>query len=419
MLPLRVRIGLVSVALLALVACTTSNWKIVPPVAKEHDAKAAASGVNAFAVDLYAQLRAQDGNLIVSPYSISTSLAMTATGAQGNTRAEMEKVLHLPPGGKVGPAYRAMTDGTNGSTWLGGKSHAKYSELHVANSLWLQQGDTWKKEFLATTKDDFGATLSGYDFVRDANEGRKRINKWAEDRTQSRIKDLVPEGALDANTRLVLANAIYFKANWASQFKKDDTREDNFALANGQTVRVPLMNQTGKFWLEERAGFQVLKLPYAGGATAMYVLLPWAKEPLAGLEQKLTAQNLEMWTRVSDKQQLEDVKVALPKFKFTVPTELAGVLHQMGMRDAFDPARANFAGMTERADGLHISRVIHKAFIETDEVGTEAAAATATVMSFRAAPSEKTFRADRPFLFVIKHEQTGAVLFMGRVANPS
>ncbi|MBM3981685.1 MAG: serpin family protein [Planctomycetes bacterium] len=417
---LRVRVGLVALGLGAVAACTLPGGKLLPPrESASRDAKVASDGLTAFSADLYGHLRAKDGNVIVSPYSISAALAMTASGAQGNTRAELEQVLHLPPGAKVGPAYRAMADGTTADSWLGvGKLTAKQSELRVANSLWLQQGDSWKKDFLAVARDDFGAMLSGHDFVRDAEGGRKRINSWVSGQTRDHIKELVPQGALDANTRLVLANAIYFKANWATQFKKEETRADDFALAGGQKVKAALMHQTGAFWLEERAGFQVLRLPYAGGATAMYVLLPWANEELAALEPKLTAQNLAMWTYPTTKP-LEDVKVSLPKFKFAVPTDLLAVLQTMGVRDAFDPARANFAGMTDRAAGLHVTRVIHKAFIETDEAGTEAAASTAVVMSLRSTPQVKEFRADRPFLFVIKHEATGAILFMGRVSDPT
>jgi serpin B len=390
--------------------------KLLPPrESASRDAKAATEALTAFSADLYGQLRAKDGNVIVSPYSISAALALTASGAQGTTRAEMEKVLHLPPGAKVGPAYRAMVPGTSPFA-----QHSKMPkhELHVANSLWLQQGESWKKDFLAVARDDFGATLSGADFVRDAEGGRARINSWVAGQTRDHIKELLPEGTLNANTRLVVANAIYFKANWATQFKKEDTRTEDFARPDGQKVKAALMHQTGKFWLEERAGFQVLRLPYAGGATAMYVLLPSANEQLAALEQKLTAQNLAMWTYPTNKP-LEEVKVSLPKFKFAVPTDLLAVLQKMGVHDAFNPARANFAGMIDRAEGLYVSRVIHKAFIETDEVGTEAAASTAVVMSLRSMPQTKEFRADRPFLFVIRHEATGAILFMGRVSDPT
>jgi serpin B len=423
---LRLRFVLVPVALLAVIACTQPPIVLPsrdarPTAEAERDAKLVAGSVNAFAADLYAQLRTENGNLIVSPYSISAALALTAAGAQGNTRVEMEKVLHLPPGVKVGPAYDAMTSGMNTNRWTEGKLTKITSELRVANSLWLQKGDGWKKEYLAVAQNDFRAMLSGADFVGDPEGARGRVNKWVESQTHDKIKDLVPAGAVDPNTRLVLANAIYFKAHWAAQFKKEDTKIEDFTLASGQKVRAPLMYQRGEFRLWETDAFQVLKLPYQGAAS-MCVLLPRAPNGLPALEQQLNKENLAEWTAVMNGP--GPVNVWLPKFKFAVPMELAGTLQKMGLSEAFVPGKANFQGMSDHSQGLSISRVIHKAFVETDEVGTEAAAATAVTMALVSVAQPppvpvRDFRADRPFLFVIKHEPSGAVLFMGRVTDPT
>ena len=433
MLPLRFRFALLAVALLTLVACTLPSdgrrpWEHKEPRDRDDapnppdapaGAKAAAGSVNAFAADLYAQLRAENGNLIVSPYSIAVALAMTGAGATGNTAAELDKVLHLPVKEKVSDlqAFKEMTASV--TTPPRGAKHKP--ELSVANSLWLEQSHPWKQAFLVIARDHYRAGLFEANFRGNSEGARGSINRWVEKETHSRIKDLVPAGALDGNTKAVLANAIYFKARWAAAFKKEDTKPEDFTLASGQKVQTPLMFQQGNFRLWDTDTFQMLKVPYDGKATSMYVLLPKKHDGLPALERQLTPATLAEWTTVMSGGK---VNVWLPRFKFTVPTELAGVLQQMGVKDAFDPGRANFAGMTDHPQGLYISRVLHKAFVETDEVGTEAAAATAVVMTLRAVaqPPEipvQNFRADHPFLFVIKHEPTGAVLFMGRVTDPT
>lgn len=223
------------------------------------------------------------------------------------------------------------------------------------------------------------------------------------------------------DTRAVLVNAIYFKARWADPFEKGDTKPEDFTLTSGQKVRAPLMYQRRHFELYESDELQSLKLAYDGATTSMYVLLPRKSGGLPALERQLTAENLVKWTSGVNQQ---EVKVWLPRFKLTVPTELANVLQKMGIHDAFNRSKANFRGMTEHPDGLYITNVVHKAFVELDEVGTEAAAATAVVMLAGGAPPlappppVKEFRADHPFVFVIKHEPTGAILFMGRVLDP-
>jgi serpin B len=417
----RVRLALPAALLVAPAACLPLTPRTDPPVAPTAaggDAREAVASVNAFGADLYARLRAADGNLIVSPYSVGTALAMTALGARDNTREEMRTVLHLPAGDTFGKAYGAMTESV-----LRSPPGAKHRpELSVANSLWLQKGHPFKKEYLARARDDFRASLFETDFA-DAGTASRRINRWVEKETRDRIKDLLSADALGGDTQMVLANAIYFKAHWAAPFKKENTRPEDFTLTGGQKVKAPTMYEQSNFSLLESDSLQVLRLPYDGLATSMYVLLPRTAAGLAALEQQLTAENLTKWA--AGGAGVEEVRVWLPRFKFTVPTELAGTLEKMGMADAFNRSRSNFTGMTDHPQGLVINRVTHKAFVELDEVGTEAAAATAVVMGLAMAapplpkPPPKEFRADHPFLFVIKHEPTGAVLFMGRVLDPT
>jgi serpin B len=421
MRPLRVRTVLAGLALLAVVACTVPTSPFTPPPSLRDvvNAGEAAQGVNAFAADLYAHLRDKPGNLIVSPYSISTALALTAAGAGGATRDEMHRVLHLPEPEKLGPDFRALTAGVAAAP----HDPRHRPELSVANSLWVQGGHRWRKDYLARAREDFHAGLFDAEFEGHPEAARGRVNRWVEKETRDRIQELVPAGALDRDTRLVLASAIYFKARWMAEFKEGDTRPEDFTLADGRKVRAPLMHQRGAFVLRASDDFQVLRLPYHGDA-AMYVFLPRTHDGLPALERKLGAKELDLWAAPA-KGGAQEVQVWLPRFKFAAPTELGGVLKEMGVREAFDPQRANFRGMTDHPQGLCVTRVLHKAFVETDEAGTEAAAATAVVMSLAtAAPGQPArgvaeFRADRPFLFVIRHETTGAVLFIGRVKDPT
>lgn len=425
MLSLRLRIACVSASLFTVVACTLPPSPFTPPPSTDAtavDAKAAkeaADGVNVFAAELYAHLRAEDDNLLISPYSINTALAMTASGAQGTTRDEMQKVLHLPAPEKLGPAFHAMTTSVTAPP----RSAKHKPELSVANSLWMQKGHPWKKDFLTHAQNDFRAALAEVNF-RDSEAVRQRINRWVEKETHNRIKELVPPASISFLTRMVLVNAIYFKAHWAEAFKKENTSPAAFTLLNGRKIQVQTMYQQSAFSLLEDDRLQVLKLPYDGQTTSMYVILPRKADDLSTFEKELTGSNLMQWTQSESKVPPEQVKVWLPKFKFTVPTELAIVLKKMGILEAFSDS-ANFRGMTDHPEGLRIDRVIHKAFVELDEVGTEAAAATAVVSLAIAPPNlpspapVKEFRAVHPFLFVIKHEPTGAVLFIGRVLDPT
>jgi len=288
--------------------------------------------------------------------------------------------------------------------------------LSVANALWGQKGYGFLEEFLATTQRNYGAGLHEVDFAGDTEAARKAINQWVEQQTQDKIKELLKPGSLPLNTRLILTNAIYFLADWAHQFEKQATWNASFTLLGGKKADVPTMHQTEHFRYGEGDDFQALELPYKRNELSMIIFLPKKADGLADFEKALTA---KMLPRTLADIRRENVNVALPKFEFTAEFELKKVLQALGMTDAFSLPPADFSGMTGRKD-LFISKVIHKAFVKVYEKGTEAAAATAVMMDGKALADDKprTFRADHPFLFLIRENKTGVVLFMGRVLDP-
>lgn len=373
-----------------------------------------ANGNNAFAGDLWAHMRETDGNLAVSPASISLALAMTWAGAEGNTAQQMSDTLHF---GDDAAAYHAAAGAVLSAY---GQDHDEYT-LRIANRLFGQQGYAWQDDFLRTTRDVYGAPLEPVDYVSAADPARLRINGWVADQTNDRIRDLIPSGGVDSDTRLVLTNAIYFLGDWLSPFESSSTHDQAFHTADGAT-RVPTMHQENNFGYANVDGVQLLEMPYAGGELSMLVALPEARDGLPAVEAGFDAQTLATWVSALSNQH---VNVALPKFRVdpAEPLSLGDALAAMGMPDAFGD-EADFSAMADPAetgDHLHISRVFHKAFVAVDEEGTEAAAATAVVMSRESAamPSGVPFVADHPFLFFIRDTQSGAVLFMGRVADPS
>jgi len=384
--------------------------RLAPP--SETDVKAVADGNNRFALDLYGKLKTGEDNLFYSPYSISTALAMTYAGARGQTATEMAKVLHfdLPPD-RLHPACGGPVESLNEAGKKGG------FQLSVANRLWGQRGEPFLKEFLDLTELYYGAGISEVDFVGNTEGARKTINDWVEKQTAEKIKELLKKGVLDPSDRLVLTNAIYMKADWLAKFKKKDTSPAPFFASGDKETQVPTMHQTTVFGYAEAENLQALELVYNGDRLSMIILLPLQKDGLADLEGRLTIENLGKWLRILKTQRVE---VALPKFRSTKEFSLKQVLKSLGMVKAFDEVQADFSGMNGNRD-LFISAVVHKAFVNVDEEGTEAAAATAVVMALKAAPRPEQipeFRADHPFVFMIRDRQTGAILFMGRVTEP-
>ena len=389
---------------------------------QEEDAMAVVQGNNEFAVQLYAKLRATEGNLFFSPYSISTALAMTYAGARGQTESQMATVLHFPTSAGQAPGETVLDPAQFHSAFgsiikdLNQRAEKADFQLSVANALWGQKGYEFLRDFLQLVRARYGGRLTELDFVRATEAARKTINTWVEKKTNNKIKELIKPGVLDAMTRLVLTNAIYFKGNWARQFKEDQTRPEPFTLLSGEKVDVPMMNQTAEFGYMEAEDFQALELPYVDNELSMIILLPRQIDSLPEFERTLKPENLSQWL---DKVHRREVVVSVPKFKMTSQFSLASVLKSMGMTDAFSATAADFSGITGGRD-LFISAVIHKAYVDVNEEGTEAAAATAVTMRLTSVGPSQTpvFRADHPFLFLIRDNQSGSILFIGRVMNP-
>ncbi|QDV35694.1 Serpin (serine protease inhibitor) [Tautonia plasticadhaerens] len=377
------------------------------------DVRAVVEGNTRFALDLYARLGSdRDDNLFFSPGSLSTALAMTYAGAGGQTAGQMAEVLHfrLPPE-KLHPAFAALQ-----ATWDADAEGAGF-RLSVANRLWGQRDFDFRDRFLARTREHYGAELARVDFARQAEPARQQINAWVEEQTDGKIADLIPPGVLDAMTRLVLTNAVYFKGDWADPFRKEATQDAPFHVSAGRQVEVPLMHRQGDYRYWAGDGLKALELPYGEGDLAMVVLLTDDIEGLPGLEGRLTADDLSRW--LSGLRERE-VRVSLPRFTLASQFQLAEVLGAMGMPRAFMPGEADFSGMSSEEE-LYLSAVVHKAFVDVNEEGTEAAAATGVAVgatSFRVPEEPAVFRADHPFLFLIRDNRTGSLLFLGRLANP-
>ena len=379
---------------------------------------------NIFALDLYRKLRAREGNLFFSPHSISTALAMTYAGARGKTDTQMATVLHFPtvPSETV-PVKKTFARPRFHSAFgkivkdLNARGKKGGYELTIANALWGQKGYGFLEEFLQLVKAYYDGQLNEVDFVGATEAARKTINAWVERKTNDKIKDLISRGALDEMTRLVLTNAIYFKGNWGRQFKEDRTKDAPFTLLSGDKVDVPMMNQKAEFGYMETEDFQALDLPYVDDELSMVILLPKESDGLPEFEQGLAIENLSAWL---GELREREVIVSVPKFKMTSRFGLASVLKSMGMMDAFSPGIADFSGMNGKKN-LFISAIIHQAYVDVNEEGTEAAAATAVTFKVTSIGPAQTpvFRADHPFLFLIRDNLSGSILFIGRVADPS
>jgi len=390
----------------------------------KQDASAVSGGIFEFAFNLYGkmielpELKQSGGNLFFSPYSISTALAMTYCGARGDTASQMASVLRLPtvksetiPLERIAAGYGAVQNSLQANPDTSGY------QLNVANALWCQKDYSLWDSYTNLVTGSFGAGFNKLDFVGQTEASRKTINTWIKEQTNEKIKDLIPAGNIDSTTRLVLTNAIYFKGDWATQFKKDDTESADFNVTPDKKVQVQMMYQKGTFDYGESDMIQVLQMPYKGDELAMMIVLPKPNFTFDEFEKKLVENHF--LTIASASRKKVEVEVFLPKFKITCGTlELKDILRDMGMKDAFSDA-ADFSGMTGKRD-LYISNVMHKAFVEVNEEGTEAAAATAVGMKMTSLPKPApVFRADRPFIFFILDTRTNCILFVGRVMNPT
>jgi len=414
------------IPVLAIIIVISANLIAIANMAEKENMneKIIVEGNNKFALELFAKLQNSKGNLFFSPYSISTALAMTHAGARNETESQMADVLHFPVSVNRGSDSKSKPS-LNRQQFalefgkiiqdLNNRGRKEAYTLTVANALWGQKDYGFLEEFLDLIENSYDGRLNEVDFIRAAEKARKTINTWVETKTNGKIKNLISEGVLDSMTRLVLTNAIYFKGNWAKQFEENRTQDAPFTLADGQKIDVAIMNQKSEFGYMETDSFQALELPYVNEELSMVILLPRKHDTLDEFEKTLTLENLTQWLTKIHKR---EVVVFVPKFKMTSQFGLAPVLKSMGMKDAFSSA-ADFSGINGKKD-LFISAVIHKAYVEVNEEGTEAAAATGVVMrltSVGPAPIP-VFRADHPFLFLIRDNLTGSILFIGRVANP-
>jgi serpin B len=372
-------------------------------------------GNTAFALDLYARLKQQEGNLFLSPYSISTCLAMTYAGARGNTEKQMAQVLHLSTDqAQVHSAFGELQRQLNAG------AGQKGIELSIANALWRQKGyRPFLPAFLETASRDYDAALKEADLREKPEASAREINQWVAGKTKGRIRDILLPKDLGGATMLVLADAIYFKGAWAKAFGTNATTAEPFHVSKDRRVDVPMMHQTEKVNYTEDSSFQAVELPYVGRQLAMVILLPRQAGACEQLEDALSPANLARWL---GRMRAQDVELSLPRFKIESGLiKLNKVLAQMGMRDAFVEGVADFSGLDGHFEHF-ISSVFHKAWLAVAEEGTEAAAATTVVLTDGIQvgnPRPRVFRADHPFLFIIRDTRTGTVLFLGRLVDPS
>ncbi|XP_054237899.1 leukocyte elastase inhibitor [Indicator indicator] len=368
-----------------------------------------------FALDLLRRFNETNptGNVFFSPFSVSAALAMVLLGARGNTESQMLKTLHFDKVEDVHSRFQTLTMDVN-------RSNAPYL-LRLANRLFGEKTYSFLPDFLVNTQKLYGADLATVDFVQACHEARKEINQWVEEKTEGKIPDLLSEGSVDSMTKLVVVNAIYFKGNWAEKFQEADTTDMPFRLNKNERKTVKMMYQKKKFrftYIPE-AKIRVLELPYEQEELSMIILLPDDIEDdstgLQKLEKQLTLEKLQEWT-CPEHLYSADVHVRLPKFKLEESYDLESDLATMGLLDVFDSGKADLSGMSGARD-LFISKIVHKAFVEVNEEGTEAAAATAGIAMLCMA-MEEHFNADHPFLFFIRHNPTQSILFLGRCTSP-
>jgi serpin B len=373
------------------------------------DVRSIAQSNNQFAFDLFQKLREQEGNLFFSPASISTGLAMTYGGAAGETKKQMANVLHFElPESRLQAGFGTL------NTILNTKSPSY--QLKVANRLWLQSGFRFEASFLKSTLEHYGVEPAKVDFA-EPESARRTINEWVASQTDGKISDLLSAGVLQDKTRFVLTNAIYFKGTWRYRFAKADTRKAPFQIAKDRQIQVSMMQQTGALRYAQVEDAQLLELPYVGEHLSMVILLPTRLDGLAALEKELVANDALKW--ISSLHDEDEVEVYVPKFTFTLQMGLKDKLSSLGMSLAFSD-QAEFSGISlEKQQKLF--DVIHQAFVDVNEDGTEAAAATGHIGGDAPGPVPRTviFRADHPFLFLIKDQRTGAILFLGRIVDPN
>jgi serpin B len=373
------------------------------------DVTVIADANNRFAFAAYADLSKTEAekNIFISPYSISTALAMTYEGAQGETALQMMKVFHFPED------INSLRQGYSGIQKILNAKNTYY-DLSSANSLWPQKGCEFLKNYLETVEKYYGGKAEVVDYAGGKAEAIQKINTWTSKQTKEKIPEIIGENDVDELTRLVLVNAIYFKGSWKSKFDPKMTRKSNFYVAGDKKIQTDMMNNEGKFNYAELEGLKVLELPYVGDDISMIVALPNGHD-IAKLEASLSYEVFKKWQAALEEQKVE---VSLPKFKLHCLYQLGNSLEHLGMPLAFNENQADFSKMIGKKD-LYISAVIHATFVDVNEEGTEAAAATAVVMSTKSIEMTPEFIADHPFIFIIYDKAAETILFMGKIADPS
>ena len=380
----------------------------IPP-----DLKPVVDGNTRFALELYAKLKESRENLFISPYSVSSALGIAYAGARGMTEQQMADVLHFPL--DQNECHAAMAKIRKA---LVRSEKTRGIELNVANGLWPQKGHAFSRDFLRIAQKKYDAGIEYVDYRTSAGRARDRINDWIEQNTAHRIKNALSSGDVSPDTWLIIANAIYFKGEWASRFDKAQTKPAPFWISAAESVETPMMQQESVLLFAEGETLQVLELPYKEHELSMIVLLPKERAGLAALEAQLTPQNLSAWLRGLERR---TVNVQLPKLKIESNLPLRGSLMAMGMPDAFGMGLADFTGMAPEG-AFFIFGVKHAAVVEVDEEGTVAAAATTVHGGCGRVdhpPAPATFHADHPFIFLIRDNRTGTILFLGRVLDPT
>jgi len=386
------------------------------PEVSQDNLRLLVDGNSAFAFDLYQTLREENDNIFYSPHSISLALAMTYAGARGETAQQMADTLYyLLSQEQLHSAFNSLDleldkrgEGAKGKDSEGFR-------LNIVNAIWGQENYEFLAQFLDVLAENYGAGLRPLDFMNALEESRLTINNWVSDQTESRIEDLIPQGVLNPATVLVLTNAIYFNAAWQYPFEENMTNNGPFYLLDGNNITVPMMRQTEGFRYAEDDDYQAVELPYDGRELSMVILLPQAGQ-FEAFEDKLDSQ---LVADIIETLEYQQVALTMPKFTYESKFMMKELLSEMGMRDAFLPGVADLSGING-GRSLFIDEVIHQAFVEVDEAGTEAAAATAVIVAETAAPTEpKEVTIDHPFVFLIRDIETGAILFVGRVVDPS
>lgn len=381
-------------------------------------------GQNELALNLHARLRSAPGNVLFSPYSIQTALAMVRAGAKGETAAQLDRVLHLPAA-QVPEAFKSIVSAVTSPTSVPEPTPERRDAkqpayaIAVANAVFGQRGYPFVPGFRALLAAAYGAELRDVDF-RLGPAARKEINGWVLSKTNDRIQDLVPEGLPTADTRMAIVNAIHFLAPWAEPFQEVATTDATFTNAGGEQVNVRMMHRADSFRYQDLALARVLAIPYRGYEAEMVIVLPKALDGLPEVERQLTLEMVRGF--LGPRNEHARVVLGLPRFRFEARSDLSAHLQALGLHDAFDARKADFTGIANQPGApLYIGAVLHKAFIAVDEQGTEAAAATTTMMELGAGPVRPAviaFECDRPFLFFVRHVPTGALLFAGRLSMP-